>query len=179
MKKLVIFLIAGIFMISLVSAHQPRIISSEKGEKGVNVIDPEISKAYYSGLKGKEHQYIIDSDEEFNLYVGILIPGREITHTVSVEVIKDNETFALLDGENFEWWEFYEEFGKDYYMAGPELGVEFKSNLTVPAGIYDIRVFNGNNWGEYSLAIGDLEEFGLIEVIKAFFNVIRLKIWFF
>ena len=44
------------------------------------------------------------------------------------------ETLLELDGENYEWWEWYEPYGKQFYWIGPEYGAEFKSNNIYKAG---------------------------------------------
>jgi hypothetical protein len=43
-------------------AHQPVVVDSDTTE----VVDPEISKAYYGVLSGAAHTYVIRSEIEFN-----------------------------------------------------------------------------------------------------------------
>ena len=102
-----------------------------------------------------------------------------MTHTVSAELSKDNKVIEFLDGENFEWEVWYEEFAGDYYMKGPELGEDFKSTSKLPAGKYEVKVFNENNQGKYSLAIGEKEEFPAPEIANAIILVPWLKLTFF
>jgi hypothetical protein len=173
-KTLVSLVLAVILLCAIVSAHQPRIVSSSNAEEGIKVTQPEISKAYYSELKGKPHYYTINSPKEF-LYAGILTPGKELTQPVSFEIRNETSLIYEGDGANFTWWLFYEEFGKQYYMTGPEYGKNFSSTHNATAGTYTIKVFNINNTGKYSLAIGDVESFPFTEVIKAIINSYRLK----
>lgn len=179
MKKIILsFLLTLIILISSISvlAHQPKI-----GKESVDVIDPEISKAYYGELKGSPHFYYLNSEQEFSIYLNVLIPGGELTHTVSAELFReqDSKSLALLDGENHEWQEWYEEFGKDYYQKGPELGEDFQSTKKLPPGQYTVKVFNDQNEGKYVLAVGDIESFPPGEISKAVVLVPYLKIFFF
>jgi steroid 5-alpha reductase family enzyme len=173
MKKIT-FLLVFLLMLTSVLAHQPRV-----GTENIQVEDVEVSKAYYGDLNGVPHIYTIDSDKEFSIYVNVLIPGNELTHTISAELSKDNEVIEFLDGENFEWEVWYEEFARDYYMKGPELGENFKSTSKLSAGKYEVKVFNQNNQGKYSLAIGEKEEFPAPEIVNAILLVPWLKLTFF
>jgi len=175
MHKL-IYLIIFILLINLVNSHQPKAVG---GKTQIDVIDPEVSKAYYGELKGDAHYYTINSEVEFKIYVNVLIPGKELTHTVSAELIKDNEVIQFLDGTNFDWEVWYEEFAGDYYMKGPELGEDFKSTSKLSAGTYTVKVFNERNEGKYVLAIGDIESFPLGEILSATVTVPYLKVSFF
>jgi hypothetical protein len=174
-KTLIVLALAIILLSALVSAHQPRIVSSSNAQEGIKVTKPEISKAYYSELKGKPHYYIINSSKEFALYAGILTPGKELTQPVSFEIRNETSLIYEGDGANFTWWIFYEDYGKQYYMAGPEYGKNFSSTHNAGAGVYTIKVFNEGNTGKYSLAIGDVESFPFTEVIKAIISSYRLK----
>jgi hypothetical protein len=66
-----------------------------------------------------------------------------------------------------------QEFGGDYYLKGPE------ATLEVPAGTYNIKIFNSQNQGKYSLAIGKIEAFPANEAITALFTLPLLKEEFF
>lgn len=162
-----------LFVPALASAHQPRIVEANV----VNVVDPEVSKAYYGELKGESHLYNIVSDKEFALYVGILVPDRagqnKDISAVVFETGKDNTPVAVLDGMSFAWTPMYEMFGADNYFAGPE----FKKQM--PAGSYQIRVSSPNNTGRYSLAVGEIESFPLGEIVNTLKVVPQLKHDFF
>jgi hypothetical protein len=176
-RKGIVFLF--LFLPWAVYAHQPKIVSSSDAEKGIAVQRPEISKAYYSRLTGSPHLYTINAKTAFPLYAGILLPGRKISYTVSFEILDGKNVIFRGDGASFAWRPFYERHGHDWYMNGPEFGREFKAVTTVPAGVYTIRVFNAGNTGLYSLAIGDTEDFPFLEIVKAAFNIIMLKLFFF
>ena len=47
-----------------------------------------------------------------------------------------------------------------------EFGRNFKSTNMFPSGDYFIKVFNHNNKGNYVLATGDIEKFGLLVIAK-------------
>lgn len=65
--------LAPLFVLILASpvlAHQPRITENVI----TNVVDPEVSKAYYAQLSNEPQMYVIHATGSFNLYVNILIP---------------------------------------------------------------------------------------------------------
>ena len=134
---------------------------------------PEISKAIYGTLEGDVHFYKIKSEIDFNFYVGITTPkidGCDRFDKFSIEVINITngleETLLELDGENYQWWEWYEPYGKKFYWIGPEFGAEFKSTNIYKAGEYLIKVFNNDNQGKYVLATGDIEKFGPLVIAQ-------------
>lgn len=183
-----IFSLVFLFLLApkVSEAHQPRIVSSNVTE----ITNPEVSQAFYGDLQGNDQIYNIKSDKEFNLYVGLTIPDiKGVNKQISAEIyqLKDNKKsiISILDGSKHEWTPFYEEFGQDNYLWGPEFkspdsvkGVELKGN-PVPAGDYYIRVYSPNHHGKYSLATGYLEEFPPKEIIKTLIVVPQLKINFF
>lgn len=181
----IIILAIFLFMPGSALAHLPRIV---KGNY-VEISNPEVSQAFYGELRGAQAEYRINSDREFRLYVGILVPDiPQVRKDISTEIylVKDGgkDTLALLDGTQFEWTPFFEEFAKDNYFWGPEYkaddsqkGIELKGRL-VPAGDYHIKVFSPSNQGKYSLVVGYLEEFSL----KDIFNMVtvpQIKLKFF
>lgn len=155
-------------------AHLPRIVS----ETPVIVTEPEISKAYYAALAGEPHVYRISSEKPWTLYAGLLVPDRPGQNKdVSAAVVaigKEEKPVAFLDGNNFAWEPYYEEFGADNYFKGPE----FKKEL-LPAGDYEIRVWSRNNDSRYALATGETESFTLAETINTWHVIPRLKSGFF
>ena len=164
MKILIVFLI---FYPLSVFAHQPKLINySPSFDNPHEVIYPEISKAYYSELKGKPHYYKINSESDFLFYTGILSPKlNENYKWLSLEVLDENKVVIYkADGKDFEWNAWYEPYARDWYWKGPEIGTErneeFKTSFTVRAGTYYIKVFNEDNIGHYSLAVGEAEFFG-------------------
>ena len=132
MKVFASLLFAGLMLLSAgpALAHQPVVVDSETTE----VVDPEISKAYYGVLSGEAHTYVITSDVEFDLYVGILVPDSETPkRDVKAEIFRGNELVETLGG--------------DRLRAAP--------------GVYSIRISSPDNTSKYSLAIGEIEFFDL------------------
>jgi hypothetical protein len=172
--KSIILLFILFLSICAISAHQPRV------DVGVNssisnpivVQNPEISQAFYGKLNGQPVYYQITSDKPFNLFVNLLVPQSPgiSSDFVSAQITDSSgKTVALLGGNNSEWKPMFEEFGGDYYLQGPEF------NQNVSAGTYNIKVFNANNIGKYSIAIGNIEAFPLDESIKSIINIPILK----
>ena len=133
-------------------AHQPVVVDSDTTE----VVDPEISKAYYGVLSGAAHTYVITSDAEFDLYVGILVPDSETPkQDVKAEIFRGDELVETLGGVDAEWVTFYEPFAQNTYLDGGEF------RLRAAPGVYSVRVSSPDNASKYSLAIGEIEYFGL------------------
>ena len=88
------YLICILLLFSInVYAHQPKLINhSPSIDDPVNVIFPEISKAYYSKLTGQPHYYVIQSEDDFLFYTSILSPkvGEDYTW-FSLEVLDGNQ----------------------------------------------------------------------------------------
>ena len=76
----------------------------------------------------------------------------------------NNTILFQADGESFPWQAWYEPYARDNYWKGPEIGTntnkEFKTSFPLAAGTYYIKVYNKNNQGHYSLAVGEAEFFG-------------------
>lgn len=173
MKRYVIFLLVFFLIPFLGLAHQPRIV--ETGETVVK--NPEISQAFYGKLTGGPHIFYIDAPEAFRLYVNVLVPDiSNQKKDVSAAIIKDgnlDEPVAILEGINFNWEWFWEEFGYDGYWRGPEY------EASAEPGKYEIRVWSSNNDSKYSLAIGKIEAFDLAESRNALTLISILKKDFF
>lgn len=174
MYKVTLFAVFAILLFpSLASAHQPRITEGRLTE----VLNPEISKAYYGKLAGEPDVYVIKAGEPFDLYVNVLVPDiAGQNKDVSAVVIKDGNAqkpIATLDGASFNWKKFYEPFGADSYWMGPE----YKTRAE--AGTYEIRVRSINNDSKYSLAIGEIEAFDTKEVLNTLSIIPMLKRDFF
>ena len=154
MKVFASLLFAGLMLVSAgpAHAHQPVVVDSETTE----VVDPEISKAYYGVLSGTAHTYVITSDVEFNLYVGILVPDSETPkRDVKAEIFRGDELVESLGGVNAEWVTFYEPFAQNTYWDGGEY------RLRATPGVYSVQISSPDNASKYSLAIGEIEYFGL------------------
>ena len=90
-----------LFLLPTAWAHQPRLVGSETE---VMVTLPEISKAYYGELAGAPATYHIEAQNEFRLYVNILVPDIEgIDKDVSVKIFKQDTVISHLDAGQHEW----------------------------------------------------------------------------
>jgi hypothetical protein len=176
MRQAVIILAVMVLAAGAACAHQPRIAfgSRHTRQAPINVEKPEISKAYYGNLTGEPDYYRIDSAKAFKLYINILTPDKPGARTdTEVEVAKDGEVITTIGGSAAKWDKFYEKYAADSYLRGQEFA------KTAGPGIYYIRVYNSDNRGKYSLAIGDVESFPLDETIKTAFTLPVIKKEFF
>lgn len=175
MKKLFLFLaiFSFLFFASGALAHQPRLVYSQMGS--VDIINPEISQAFYDDLKGAPRDYFIDSSEDFELYVNLLVPEEANRDgRYSADVFNNNgQKIYSLDGTSFDWQEFYEPYGRDYYLKGPE----FSKQLS--AGKYKIEVYSKDNQGKYVLAVGRQEFYDVQSVLNVYWQIPLLKASFF
>lgn len=165
-----LFIATMLLVATPVFAHQPRLVDSE----AIEVIDPEISKAYYGELTGAPHVYSINTSEPLELYVGILMPyAEDSSKDVQAEIRKGDDLIQTLGGEDAEWESMFEFFGQSTYWDGGE----YKKR--VDAGEYTISVSSANNDSKYSLAIGQIEAFDGNETINALNIIPELKSNFF
>jgi len=173
MMKILILIIG--FIILPVYAHQPRLVYDQEltRENPKIVVNPEVSQAFYGQLKSKPEYYKIFSDKDFNLYVGIVVPDKEDARTDFYIDVSIEDTTIVLNGETFQWEKFFEKFGGDNYLKGPEFETK------VPSGEYLIKVYNQDNQGSYSLVIGKIEAFPPKEAINAILSLPKLKKDFF
>ena len=179
MKKLL--LIALSMFVSQAVAHKPVLNenSTYPADAPYEIEEPEISKAIYSTLNGDPHYYRIQSDIDFDFYAGILaakIGECALERKFSFEVLdSDFHRIDLADGESFEWAPWYEEYGKQWYWNGPEIGENFLSNEVFKAGTYYIKVFNNSNMGQYIIAVGDIEKFSLTDIVGLIFSMGKIE----
>ena len=82
-----------------------------------------------------------------------------------------SDCYKIKDGENFNWWPWYENHGEKWYWIGPEIGEKFKSNRVFNKGTYYIRVYNQTNTCQYVLAVGDIESFPISVIVKMLFTL--------
>jgi len=160
LRPLVLFLMTA----AGAQAHQPVLNTGQDypPESPYMVAEPEVSKAIFSQLTGAPHYYRIDSDTPFDMYVGITAARIEECPLVpfSFDVLdSDLNLVHAADGTDFEWWEWYEPFGRKWYWVGPEFGQDFMATSVFEAGTWFVRVHNADNQGRYILAIGDQESF--------------------
>ncbi|MCX6720611.1 MAG: Type 1 glutamine amidotransferase-like domain-containing protein [Candidatus Staskawiczbacteria bacterium] len=174
MKKifLILIILVALGFAGNAFAHQPVIVFGQTGE--IQVKNPDISRAFYDELKGSPRDYFIDSDKDFILYINLLVPGHanEIGKYSAV-IFRGEEKIALVDGDSFEWKSWWEPFGRDWYMQGPELTQQ------VPAGKYKIEVYSKDNLGKYVLAVGQTESFDIKSLLNVYWQLPLLKLTFF
>ena len=166
-NNIILIIFIYIFNFSNLLAHQPKLIYDSPSIKNPKIVnDPEISKAFYGKLSGDPHYYVIDSDQDFMFYAGILTPKINNKYNwISIMVFdSNNKKIFEADGKSFHWESWYEPYARDYYWKGPEIGLptdsEFKTSFKIDSGKYFIKIYNDNNIGHYSLAIGEKEFFG-------------------
>lgn len=172
MGRLFAILGAAILAAQIVAAHSP-IVEDGSARKSKDdpfqIVDPEHSTAIYSFMTGAPHYYRIEWDKPFRFYVGMSqakLDACDMFQTFSFDILDANFTrIDGRDGDAFEWWPWYESFGRSWYWVGPEIGKDFRSDREYPAGTYYIKVFNATNTGRYVLAVGDDERFGLRTVL--------------
>ncbi len=177
MKK-ILFILAAFFLLSFAStasAHQPKLIYFKQGD--INISNPEVSQAFYDELKGQPRDYFISSDKDFNLYINLLVPefaNPNGKYSVEIFSLKDGkELHVARFSEPADWQEFYEPFGRDYYLKGPEFDEQFL------AGNYKVEVYSADNQGKYILAVGKKEEFDIRALLNVYWQLPLLKIMFF
>ncbi|OGZ79434.1 MAG: hypothetical protein A2358_00535 [Candidatus Staskawiczbacteria bacterium RIFOXYB1_FULL_37_44] len=174
MKKyvFVIFFSLFLFISGNAFAHAPDLVYLRAGDVQIN--NPEISQAFYDELKGQLKNYFINSDKSFELYINLLVPEAENPNgKYSAKIFQGEEQIFELDGNSAEWKEYYENFGRDYYLRGPEL------DKRLPAGNYKIEVYSKDNLGKYVLVIGKKEIFTWQNILNTFWQLPLLKLQFF
>lgn len=187
MKKSFFLLFIFLFLLgclgpSAVFAHQPRIIYFQQGDIQIN--NPEISQAFYDDLNGSPRDYFIDSNKDFELYINLLVPdpeNRNGRYSANVFYIADGKEDIIFstDALSSDWQGFYEEFGRDYYLKGPEFSKQ------VSAGKYKIEVYSkdlpaqAGNLGKYVLVVGKTEAFDIKSLLNVYWQLPLLKVSFF
>ncbi len=150
------------------AAHQPREVGDPSGP--VTIDEPEVSQAFYAELRGEADEYLIMSEEPFQLYVGLSVPDLPDAETdFRFAVTSGGRTVAEYDGIGFDWERMYEPFAGDDYLGGPE----FSSR--VPAGEYVIIVSSPDDYGKYVLAVGEGEVWHFDDIVQALTVVPQLK----
>ena len=172
--------IAGLFFLLaltfplVASAHQPVVVT---GDSPIVINQPEISKAYYGQLTGNPQIFQIHASSALKFYMNVLVPDLSgAKHDVSAAIIDTKNTkvpIAVIDGITGKWTPFFEPFARDTYFKGPE----FRSVL--PAGSYEIRVWSSNNDSPYALAVGEIESFGIADILNAYVTIPEIKSFFF
>ena len=180
MKKI---LSAAFLLVFLTQAYAHKPVLNESStypaDAPYEIEEPEISKAIYSTLTGDPHYYRIQSAIDFDFYAGILaakIGECALESKFSFEVLDSEfDKIYLADGKNFDWVPWYEEYGKQWYWNGPEVGEKFLSNEVFKAGTYYIKVFNKTNTGQYVIAVGDIEKFSFTDIVGLIFSMGKIE----
>ena len=77
-------------------------------------------------MNGTAHFYVVSNDKPFNFYVGLTVPKIDECNNFprfSFAVLdRDFHIIQEFDGQYFQWWEWYEPYGKKWYWVGPEYG---------------------------------------------------------
>ncbi len=173
MKK-ILFVLVIFFSFSFTGtafAHQPRLVYLKQGD--INIYNPEVSQAFYDELKGQPRDYYITSDKDFELYINLLVPSAvNPKGRYSAKIYEEEELIATIDGLSSDWQEFYETFGRDYYLKGPEFLKQ------VASGKYKIEVFSSDNQGKYVLVVGKKEVFDIWSLLNVYWQLPLLKLAF-
>ena len=164
-----------LFILPLANAHIPELVLEDRNytDEPIMVEEPEISYAYYGKLQGSPQIYKIESDKPFHLYVSLLVPyvGQDETSDVEFHIMKDGEKIVMMhDYDN--WTRWYEEYGGDWYLQGPSYEAD------VEAGVYLVEVHSDTNSEDYSLAIGNIERFGPLDIMATIFILPIMKAFF-
>jgi len=180
MKKFLLLFVICLSFASGVFAHKPELVS-EYSSKQILVEKPEVSKAYYGVFDSavRAQEFVIESDQEFELYANFLLPVNEsslMDKRMTMQIFKGEELLSVLSGEDYEWTEFFEPFGYDEYLMGPE----FES--VVSEGTYriilsvdeEVDLVDGEV-NSYSVAIGKIEDFGLEETLDTYRLIPKIK----
>lgn len=170
MQKRLIFILVFLLFVSLVYAHQPRLVYDLTNSKENSIIltNLNISQAFYGELKGQPDYYSFNT-ELTDFYTNILVPNL---NNISTDYIVEISDKIILNGSLIEWKEFYEPFAGDSYLMGPE------ANFLVN-GTNLIKVYNKNNQGKYVLVIGKKESFPIKEQFNTILVLPKLKTEFF
>lgn len=156
-------------------AHLPRLVTSDT----IRVIQPEISQAFYAHLSQAAHRYYLDETDTFDFYLQLLTPdltGQRTDFLVNVFQNSGNLSGNLIysiDTKEFQWTKYYEPYGGDHYLMGPEF------RMKAPPGIYTISISNSDNLGKYALAIGEKESWPPSEIWNTLVMLPKLKKDFF
>ena len=149
MKKFILVLFLFLVLIIPVNAHIPELVLEDRNytEDPVLVTEPEISYAYYGKLQGATQSYKIVNEEPFILYVGLLVPyvGQEETSEVEFHIWNNGQKIYMAHNYT-NWTLWYEEYGGDWYLWGPEY------EALVEPGEYIIEVHSKTNTEDYVLA---------------------------
>ena len=175
MKK--ILFLFFIILVSLNPAYGHKLISHDEThrnfESALKIPDHKVSWAIYENLGESEAKfYTFDANKGDSFYASIVVPkieGLEEYSPTLVLVGDDNFEKKKINYEKiFPGNEFYEPFGQITYWERQEL----KTEIPVDGTYFLVVMDEKNQSGKYSLAIGTIEDFSLVD----FFTILP-KAW--
>lgn len=174
--KTILFLFF-IILVSLNPAYGHKLISHDDThrdfESALQIPDHKVSWAIYENLGENEAKfYTFEANEGDSFYASIVVPkidGLEEYSPTLFLIGDDNfEKKKINYEQNFPGNEFYEPFGQITYWERQEYTTEIPVDGTYFLVVMDEK----NQSGKYSLAIGTIEDFSLVD----FFTILP-KAW--
>ncbi|MGY5144032.1 MAG: hypothetical protein ACW9XH_06075 [Candidatus Nitrosopumilus sp. bin_32a] len=175
MKK--ILFLFFIILVSLNPAYGHKLISHDDThrnfESALKIPDHRVSWAIYENLGENEAKfYTFEASEGDSFYASIVVPkiaGLEKYSPTLVLVGDENFGKKKINYEkDFPGVEFYEPFGQITYWERQE----FKTEIPADGTYFLVVMDEKNQSGKYSLAIGTIEDFSLVD----FFTILP-KAW--
>jgi hypothetical protein len=166
-----------VILVSLNPAYGHKLISHDDThrnfESALKILDHKVSWAIYENLgKSEAKFYTFDANKGDSFYASIVVPkieGLEEYSPTLILVGHDNFEKKKINYEkNFPGNEFYEPFGQITYWERQEL----KTEIPVDGTYFLVVMDEKNQSGKYSLAIGTIEDFSLVD----FFTILP-KAW--
>ncbi len=166
-----------VILVSLNPAYGHKLISHDDThrnfESALKIPDHKLSWAIYENLGKTEAKfYTFDANKGDSFYASIAVPKIEGLEEYSPTLVLvgdvNFETKKINYEKNFPGNEFYEPFGQITYWERQEL----KTEIPVDARYFLVVMDEKNQSGKYSLAIGTIEDFSLVD----FFTILP-KAW--
>ncbi len=189
-SKIIIFLsiIAIIILVPVCSAHVPREIEGNTSLQTASVVDdPTKSWVIYAEIHepGEARYYRLELEKDQILRASLFVPnkssfvpdliivgpGLESSGTLPDSIsIPERDNYVVLEGTLND--PEYEPFtpASYYYLADFEKEVEKTDN-------YYVIVSESSNEGNFGLAIGKEERYGIIEWIRVPLDIISVRQW--
>ncbi len=196
MNKIVSYIFGFLFMALTggVTFYQMSIVYPQPGDIKIN--NPVTFQVFYDELKGKPRNYLVDSSDDFDLRLNILIPVGDADKTYSyfADISQFGEVDGTLEpvsvgGSVADWQDMYDPLIREYYYIGPDFSQHF------PAGKYSIEIHSigpvlppasgdaeqitTDNYGKYVLQIGQEKPERLLVFLNIYWQLPLLKLTFF
>ena len=95
---------------------------------------------------------------------------------MTMQIFKGEELLSVLSGAEHEWGEFFEPFGYDNYLMGPEFEQTVSAdNYRIVLSLDEDVVLQEGDSNSYSVAIGKIEDFGLVETLDTYRLIPKIK----